>query len=311
MGKLLESALIAQYKEIEKDLRSLNFSTYESAVYTSLLGKNKAITVREITSMCEKMGREVPVTKIYSVLNDLEEKGLVEKTDKPLRYSARFGKKNLESYIQQQVKEKEEQNKKEITELSSNFQKVWKETLSQVRKNYDIWKIYTKEEAQKLSLSMCKNAEKEIRIMTEHGGWIYNDDEFREVLQEKSKEDGMKIWALIADEAFIERGRENEWKEFKNFLEENKITPYFYEPRALRMTVVDRKESLFFMYRDIEQKEDPLIYYTALPDVSYSLSGFFNMACLFEYKDKLKSFIESTTNDKKFCELQNLLFNEK
>jgi len=308
VGKLLESALIAQYKDIEKELLSLNFSSYESAVYISLLGKNQAVNVKDITQTCKSLGREVPVTKIYTVLNNLDQKGLVEKTDRPLRYSIRFGKNHLANYVQQQMKEKEDRIQKEKSEAVNNLDRIWKDYLGKIRKNYDIWRIYSKNEAKELSLSMCKNATQEIRLMTEHGGWIHNDPEFRNVLIDRAQDKNFKIWALIANKKSVKEGRNDEWNAFRIFLDKYKIRYYFYEPGALRMTIADKKESLFFMYRDQGQKEDPIIYYTALPDVSLSLSGFFNMECLFEYQSKLKSFIESSTKDQKFCDLQNLLF---
>jgi sugar-specific transcriptional regulator TrmB len=308
MGQILERSLIANYTEIEKELRKLHFSAYESAVYVALLGKNE-IAVTEISERCRGLGRPVPTTKVYSVLGNLERRGLVEKFDQPLRYRVRFGMTQLANYVEELTKEKIEKIEQEKNYTLSKLQNIWDTTLEPIRKKNDIWRIYSTDEAKKISLSICKNAKKEIRIMTEHGGWIYDDPEFRSVLEDKSKKDKIKVWALIAEKKFIKEGKNKDWENFKGFLDHNKkIRYYFYKPHTLRMTIVDKKESLFFMYKDPEQKDVPIIYYTTLQDVSYSLARFFSMECLFEYTNKLQSFIDSDTGNEKFCDLRNLLF---
>lgn len=306
----LSTSIRAKYKEFETQLSNLGFSAYESAVYLTLIQYNKPAKVTEIERDCKDTGRPVPAAKIYSVLSNMERLGLVERIDKPLSYSARFDKGHIKEYLKNKSAEAQGKIEEETTNKIIKLDHIWKESLSTLREDVDIWRVYSKEEAKQMSLSMCKNATREIRLMTEHGGWIHNDPEFRSVLIDKSQDKKFKIWALLAKESSVKKGRKDEWNAFREFLDKYNIRYYFYEPRALRMTLADRKESLFFMYRDQEQKEDPIIYYTSIRDVSHSLAEFFNMECLFEYNNKLKSFIKSNTKDKKFCDLQNLLFDK-
>ena len=85
------------YDELKEFLRNANLSTYEIRAYTSLLPSNN-LTARELS---KKSG--VPSGRIYEILEELREKGLIEVSEsRPKIFRAispNLGFNNLISHI--------------------------------------------------------------------------------------------------------------------------------------------------------------------------------------------------------------------
>lgn len=125
MGEMYES-------KITDALQSLNFTRYESEVYTALVELGEA-TARDISNNCS-----VPREKIYYVLRRMEDDGLVRLVNKnPIRYVALPPK--------QALREKVEQMKSQVGKID-NAVEVLDERYTNVkekieRKNMNIWEV--------------------------------------------------------------------------------------------------------------------------------------------------------------------------
>ncbi len=113
-------------RELYEILRRLGFTQYEAKVYISLLMRGTA-TASELSDLSN-----IPYTRVYDVLNQLEEKGLVAIIPgRPLKFEALDPEIALSNYM---AKLREELMIK-IKELEENISKV-QEILARYKKGF-------------------------------------------------------------------------------------------------------------------------------------------------------------------------------
>jgi sugar-specific transcriptional regulator TrmB len=308
MTTIVQSQLVAEYPNLQKDLKKIGFSAYETTVYLSLYDMNKPVSASDVEARCISLfNKKIPNTKIYSTLRTLESKGLIEKKqDGTLSYQIIFGEKPLTTYVDRLFEEKQKMVELKRGSTDKALQDVLGKLSPHTQEKDEIWRLYSTSEAGRISADICKRAKDEIILMTEYGGWIHKNSEFISTLEEKSRK-GVKIWALISDKEYVNRRRQKERDDFEDFLGNINARVYCYQPKALRMTIVDRKESLFIMFKKPSEEEDPIIYYTALPDISESLAEYFTMKCLSNYRKELSHLLKENKENEGLYNLRNLL----
>ncbi|QLH11288.1 TrmB family transcriptional regulator [Nitrosarchaeum sp. AC2] len=301
---------ILQINELNELAKNLRLSTYESMTYFTLQRSEIPLSVIEIEESSKKIfEKRLPVTKIYEALKTIEDYGLVEKVEtSPLKYRAIQGPEPLKKLVKNFTEEQKNALLRKEEETITQIQKLYENYASTKTKRF-IWRIYSKDEAEKITIDICSRAKKDIRIMTEHGGWITKNDYFLDLLKKKDA-DGIKIWTLISDNKFVERERRKERDEFEKFIKSLKNANHFcYKPAALRATIVDNHECIFFILNDAgigdPNEANMLIYYTGIQSVGQSVADFFNMKCLALKQNLLKKFIQS---DESLSIYNDLLF---
>jgi sugar-specific transcriptional regulator TrmB len=210
----------------------------------------------------------------------------------PHRYKALHIENVIDKLYSARLRTLEEQLKK-LQEVRNEIAKIF----SRLYRS-GIWKIESVEIAKALTREMWKEAEKEILLMTEVGGWVLNTPQLTNILEEKQNKPGFGLYVLLTEKQAVEeeKGVEKEKrieqkKEFENFLERIHARIYHYTtPVALRMNVVDKKKCLLLLTdRTKEGYEQEIIYFSPSPIVAYSFAELFLLKCLYsrENKDKL------------------------
>lgn len=130
----------------KKTLRELGFTDYESRVLMFLNSQEEEKSAKEISK-----GSDVPLTKLYSILLDLEKRDLVEKLPGERNHYRISGKKNLIESLREEKEEEIKEKKKELESLLENLDSNLQERGSrEVSVNYftsdeRYWKAYNNE----------------------------------------------------------------------------------------------------------------------------------------------------------------------
>lgn len=282
MGKKLETKLKAVYPILEEGLRKLGLSTYEIVCYATLLNIRKPVEKKQILEESKKFGG-IPSSKIYATLSSLERKKLIiKRAGYPRLYEIDTGRRRFEELIEQRVNELEKKKKELEGYLKNKLDEVWSNC---ILKSEGIWEI---EESKAIDVTrdMWQRAEEEIMLMTKSGDWIPETKDLMRILDEKSSNPNFRIYVLILRPELVKQSKRKKYQEFETFLKRINANVYHYVPGTFRMNIVDKRESLLFIY----EYKKPYIYYTPISEVSRSLAHLFVLQCLAtdEYNSILK-----------------------
>lgn len=167
--------------DLLKDLETFGLSEYESKAFTALVSAGKASSVTEISQICD-----VPRSNLYSVLEKLNKKGLVEiQEGRPQLFKALKPEKSL-AEIEREKKNNLEEAKDSALEKLSNLRGEEKtETIPAL-----VWGVKGYDSVVKKMEGMIERAKKQILVNSP------DVDLFKEELYsnlKKAKEKGVKI----------------------------------------------------------------------------------------------------------------------
>ncbi|MFQ6051282.1 MAG: TrmB family transcriptional regulator [Candidatus Hydrothermarchaeota archaeon] len=143
-----------ELEKTTKALRQFGLSEHESNAYATLVIKG-LMSPREISDVTD-----IPYTRLYSVLKDLERKGWVEsQPGRPIVYKAVRPKYAVRNAIQEILKEL--QKAEEI--VTQNLENIYSKTLPVGRQ---VWVVKGKINVIKKILEMLDNARETVKIAT-------------------------------------------------------------------------------------------------------------------------------------------------
>lgn len=167
--------------ELLEDLEIFGLSEYESKAYAALISAGKASSVTELSQLCD-----VPRSNLYSVLEKLNKKGLVEvQKGRPQLFKALNPEKALKE-IEKQKKESLERSREDaIGKLNDLRGKEEADTVPAL-----VWGVKGYDSVIKKMKGIIDRADDQVLINSPDAD-IFVDELYQDL--EKAKENGVKI----------------------------------------------------------------------------------------------------------------------
>ena len=231
-------------EKLIKILKKLGLNRYEALTY---IGINKIIsgTADEIAQISD-----LPRSRIYDILNELEKKGFVEvKRGRPIKYSV----------IEPKIIIKKEKNEliNELDECEEELQKLYDDKISEVRA--PVWLIHSNEDIIKKEIEVIKKAKKSITIRL--GFLLENEGE--EILKAfKKLPENVEIKILANEECYVNQKKIEIIKLFKNS-NLNNLKILKSDLPMIKLLIRDGEE-VFGTFVDFNEENNSIIPHTAV-----------------------------------------------
>lgn len=229
--------------EFVEKLRSIGLTEYESKAYLTLISRGE-LTAEEVSS-----ASEVPLPRVYGILEQLAEKGFIRiLPGRPRRFEAFPPKRAFEQYVKFREKLMSEEIKR-IKDVFSNIEKSLEEIYWRIR-----LKIKPEELLEPLSdlyemeaktREIIGDAKEEILIFTELFSWF--DRVSREI--EDAVKRGVRVRVLMRLSIVMAANTARRLKEMGVEVREAPETWY-----PARGTIVDRSKLLFLIWAAEEEE---------------------------------------------------------
>lgn len=269
-------------RDLQEDLRRLGLSSYESAAYLSLAASEGALTADEVVKDAKKLGIKLPDTKVRSVLKVLENRGIASREGYPHQYSLRESHKSSVGRIATTYLRDQEgifnRVREQAQSAKQRLEGMLPELFMEGQRNLRSVAAVDAGNAQEITFGMWKRAKKELLVMTNSGDWIMKNDELRDTLKAKREQrPRVEIYALLGEKDSIPREKRSANTNLREYLSDIRAHVRAYEPRAMRMNVVDGREVEFFLWPEgkADSSHPASIYYSGNELVAREFRDFF------------------------------------
>jgi len=241
----------SDFYDIILKLKSLGLTEYEARVYLALLDRAE-LTAEEVSSLSN-----VPLPRVYDVLEALEDKGFVKViSGRPRRFEAldpKFAFKNYVSYLRKLLDD-------EISNLERNFevlQPILEERYYSSRLRIDpsslLEPIHDLHEMEDKTREMISSAKQEIIIFSQLFTWFNRIE--KEILEALGR--GVKVRVLMR---ILNPESREIFNRLKKIGVDVRIASEEWYP--VRGTIVDRCKLIFLIWVPREEKRywSPIVY---------------------------------------------------
>jgi len=221
-------------------LKIIGLTMYEAQAYVTLTSLISATAI-EISQKSN-----IPRSKIYDVLKNLNEKNFIEIEDgRPLVYT-------VKSPVEVLSREKEKLSTK-IDDSITRLTNIYENGISQVQA--PIWRIYGVEKIINKELEIIQRSKKSINMRI---GFLF-ENEAELLVKEFKKRKDLKVKILASPKCYINN------KEFKiiEFFKDNDIEIYKADIPFVKLIIADSKE-MFHTYTKFSKDKQNVIPTTAI-----------------------------------------------
>ena len=247
---------------LKKALRDLGFSQYYSDILIFLASQEKPQTAKEVSE-----GSGVPLARIYSILIDLENRGLIKSTPGKTKFYSTCPKREMLSVIKKEKKKQIEKTRLKIKQALKIMEKSIKQKpeeevkIRYFTKDKDYWKAY-EEARNKLTPADRYSIINSIRLCP---SFLFEELDqnpaFKKLLVNLEKDEdlkGLKQHYVVDVEALVQRTW-NDLKDREKFIESiRKMLSYLgkykqnYRYTLIKgmrnILIVIMKDSVFFEF---------------------------------------------------------------
>ncbi len=237
--------------ELIEKLKSLGLTEYEAKTYLALLRKTE-LTAEQISNLSQ-----VPLPRVYGVLDQLAEKGFVKiLPGRPRRFEAIEPKRAFESYMKYKEKllEKELEKMKEIyNKFERTLEDMYWRTRLKIKPETLITPLTSLDEMEEKTRNLIKQAKNEIIIFTELFTWFKR---VRNEIENAIKK-GVKIKVIMCPLTIESKQIAKQLK--KLGIQVRKAPEEWYPARG---TIIDKSKLIFLIWAPKEETKywKPVIY---------------------------------------------------
>lgn len=231
-------------EKLVNSLKKLGLNRYESLTY---IGLNRIITgtADEIAKISD-----LPRSRIYDILNELEKKGFVEvERERPIKYSV----------IEPKIIIRKQKNKfiEEMDECEEKLQELYDNQISEVRA--PVWLIHSNEKIIKKEIEVIENAKKSITIRL---GFLLENEGEEIIKAFRQIPESIEIKIISNEKCRINQDEINMIKLFKDANLKN-LEIIKAELPFIKLLIRDGEE-VFGTFVDIDKENDSIIPHTAV-----------------------------------------------